>query len=309
MLISGYKPLVSNRLLYYNWIINECGLTHMSLCKNYDEKLKIIRAIPDKRIKTAKDIPLSTFIQEANNLCTWCRKDKEVLLKAGLESRYFSELPDRIDTLREAHSQYRAIIKEKNNTKSKLKEKKQRLLNVRSSLIKAYHYAFRHHKGILNQIAFINKKIDYKTGNKNRSSEPDIKKDSNNLKKTFRKRTRTTAAYIQNLNDLRLIGEQQIDLLKKINFDQSLLDEADALIREVSQLSGKIKTDKVFDNKQKELKKIRNQAYSWLKEAVDEIRTCGRFVFRRTDERYIGYISHYVKNKMKKQNKKKPDTA
>jgi len=45
-----------------------------------------------------------------------------------------------------------------------------------------------------------------------------------------------------------------------------------------------------------------------LKEAVDEIRRTGQYVFRRDKERFIGYISHHlrqVKGKQARNSKKK----
>ena len=40
---------------------------------------------------------------------------------------------------------------------------------------------------------------------------------------------------------------------------------------------------------------IRDQAYTHLKEAVDEIRASGQYVFWRNEERFQGYISQYHK--------------
>jgi len=40
---------------------------------------------------------------------------------------------------------------------------------------------------------------------------------------------------------------------------------------------------------------IRDQAFTYLKLAVDEIRECGKFAFWRNPDRLKGYISKYWK--------------
>ena len=57
-----------------------------------------------------------------------------------------------------------------------------------------------------------------------------------------------------------------------------------------------------------ETKKIRDQAYTHLKEAVDEIRETGRYVFRQDKKRVRAYASVYrrhIKSKQKQKPKKK----
>jgi vacuolar-type H+-ATPase subunit E/Vma4 len=60
--------------------------------------------------------------------------------------------------------------------------------------------------------------------------------------------------------------------------------------------------------KRSEAKKIRDQAYTHLKEAVDEIREFGRYVFRQNKKRSRVYASEYkrhIKSKQKRKPKKK----
>jgi hypothetical protein len=46
-----------------------------------------------------------------------------------------------------------------------------------------------------------------------------------------------------------------------------------------------------------EVKKIRNQAYTHLKEAVDLIYDCGKFVFCENPARLNGYCSNHLRMK------------
>ena len=47
----------------------------------------------------------------------------------------------------------------------------------------------------------------------------------------------------------------------------------------------------------KDVKKIRDQAYTHVKEAVDEICNCGQFLFRDDKERFRGYCSAHLRDK------------
>ena len=42
---------------------------------------------------------------------------------------------------------------------------------------------------------------------------------------------------------------------------------------------------------------IRDKAYTYMKQAVDEIRECGKFVFWRNPDRLKGYVSDFWKSK------------
>ena len=112
---------------------------------------------------------------------------------------------------------------------------------------------------------------------------------------------------MKDLNDLSLLGKDNTRLLEAINFDLSLLDKA-------AQTSGEMAVllDEMNRNTERyehsEAKKIRDQAYTHLKEAVDEILETGRYVFRQDKSHLKKYASEYrrqIKSKQKKKPKKK----
>jgi hypothetical protein len=49
---------------------------------------------------------------------------------------------------------------------------------------------------------------------------------------------------------------------------------------------------------------LRDQAYTHLKEAVDEIRDAGKYVFRQNEKRFRKYASEYRRNITSKQKQK-----
>jgi hypothetical protein len=95
---------------------------------------------------------------------------------------------------------------------------------------------------------------------------------------------------IKGLKELSALGRANQDLLTKIGFDMTLLDLA---AQKSNELSTK-KEEASWDSEDYlEAKKIRNQAFTHLKEAVDLIREYGRYVFWRNPARLKGYRSNY----------------
>jgi hypothetical protein len=60
-----------------------------------------------------------------------------------------------------------------------------------------------------------------------------------------------------------------------------------------------------------EVKKIRDQAFTHVKEAVDKIRKCGQYVFWRNPARVKGYRSNYLRrlNRRSDEGNNEPETG
>jgi hypothetical protein len=108
---------------------------------------------------------------------------------------------------------------------------------------------------------------------------------------------------IQELNNLAVIGKDNPLLLKKINFDMTLLDRAAETSTRMRGLLAAANCEREMTN---DGKKIRDQAYTHLKEAVDEIYECGQFAFRKDEERRRGYRSNYMYKRRKRYEGKAP---
>lgn len=128
--------------------------------------------------------------------------------------------------------------------------------------------------------------------------------DSSLIKKVKEIAKKSTRDYmIHGLYDLNTLGRDNQDLLIKIGFDFTLLDLA---VKKYDELTTK-NAAASFDSKDYlEAKTIRNQAYTHLKEAVDLIRECGKFVFCRNAYRLKGYRSNHLrKSKLRNTRRKK----
>jgi hypothetical protein len=103
---------------------------------------------------------------------------------------------------------------------------------------------------------------------------------------------------IQDLNDLAVIGRENLPPLLAVGFVAAKLDEAASKSRELSELRADASVDKRVD---RERKLLRDRAYTHLKQAVDEVRRCGQFVFWKDEERLQGYASEYNRTKNARQ--------
>ena len=109
------------------------------------------------------------------------------------------------------------------------------------------------------------------------------------------------ADMIQDLNDIAVLGKENPDPLTSIAFDLTKLDLAATRADELADLRARANGDK---GEQNESKIIRDRAFAYMKELVDEIREAGKYVFRNDKNRLKGYSSQYWKkiNRRKKEN-------
>ncbi|MCP5052249.1 MAG: hypothetical protein GY940_34090, partial [bacterium] len=201
--------------------------------------------------------------QEADTLHHWCEQDKEALTGAGLPWETVEDLPIRNGALIHSEALWNTELKARGEATRKWKQESPLAYQLREELLHAFRYAFRKHRGLLAKV------------------------------KITRKGKKHTGM-IQDLNDLAVMGKHNPGLLEAIGFDMSLLDKAAQTSSEMARLLARVTTEKLaYSN----TKRVRDQAYTHLKEAVDEIRECGRFVFWNNKGRLRGYRSHYMHTK------------
>jgi hypothetical protein len=238
----------------------------MSYIEDYNMKIEVIKTITNDQIKVPHNIPVHIYIMEAHYLYNWCQDDKEELMAKGLDWTVVEDLPVRCGALREAESNW-FIQKSQSRSSAKfwLKEASKGY-DLRNVLIHHFNYAFRNDSSLIVQV----KKIAER---------------------------RTNAGMLQGLKDLSALGKANRDLLIKIGFEFSLLDLAEQKSRE---LVTKKEASSSDSEDHLEAKKIRNQAYTHLKEAVDYIREYAKYVFWRNKGRLKRYRSNHLRNRNRK---------
>lgn len=232
--------------------------------KEFEEKLEIIRTISGNRLCAPHHIPVEAFIQEANDLYHWSQTDKEALIGGGLNWELVKDLPSRIETLVEAQARWVSAKKTGGDAQAAFAEQVSQANRLRDRLRRDFRHAFDERPALLAKL---------------------------------KHKSRDHAGLIQDLNDLSVLGRDNPEILEAIQFDTALLDQAARTAKELAALLARVTAEGKAD---KEAKIIRDQAYTYLKEAVDVIRRCGQYVFRLDKRRFQGYASQHLRKLRKK---------
>lgn len=230
----------------------------MTTKENYETKLPVISAIADDRIKTPI-IPVHVYVQEAGDLFKCCLKDEAALVGKGMHWEMVLDLPVRTGALREAETYWGDERCKREPWADQLPE----AYKLRDELLQELRFAYREDVELVARLKLVS------GGNGH-------------------------ADMIQDLNDLGKLGKNNPAPLEQVNFDMTRLDRAVVLVDECSPLYSDAKLER---SRSGEAKRIRDQAYTHLKEAVDEIRRYGRHIFRHDEERKKGYRSEHLKRK------------
>jgi hypothetical protein len=234
----------------------------MSSISDYNDLLPEIQAIKPEDV-LAPTMPVDVFVQEAENLYHWCPDDQAALIKAGLDWNLVTSLPVRAGACREAQSLWKKERNTRQQAEQDWKDESPDAFDLRDQLVHIFRYAFRKNEGLLGRVDEI------------------AQGDSN-------------SDMVQDLNDLSELGKANTDLLSPVTFDFPLLDAAAELSDRMGDLLGATNGERKKDS---EAMLIRDKAFTYLKQAVDEIRECGKFVFWRNPDRLKGYNSDYWKTK------------
>lgn len=249
----------------------------MSEISNYEEEVAKINALTDEETKVIT-VPVNDFLQESENLYQWCLPDKDQLINKGLDETLISSLLTRTAICREAQAKWVVEQKAIKDAKKIWQEKWPIAEKLLDQLLADCRYAFR----------------------KNQNLTKSVTKIASG---------KTNAEMIQALSDIAELGTQNIELLMATNFDATKLETARNSSSELASILAQVNQE---TNTKNPALVFRNKSYTYLRIAVDEIRNCGKYVFRDDENRAKGYISEYShkqyqKSKSKKDNDKSKD--
>ena len=242
----------------------------MSNQTDYASKLDAANAIPEDQVQTPY-IPVGIYLQEAEDLYHWSMQDKDKLVAASLPAVKIKNLPTYTGACRIAQSMWMKDQQQRKDSEDEWKEEAPKAFDLRDRLVHALDFAYRDDSDL-------SRRVDA------------IREGAGN------------ADMIQDLSDIAVLGKANPGPLKKINFDLKLLDKAEELSDTLGDLLGRVNGDRLSTN---ESKIIRDRMYTLLKQNVDEIRDCGKFVFWRNDDRLRGYSSNYMRRNRGKSKKVK----
>ena len=203
-------------------------------------------------------IPVDIFLQEAPDLNNWSGQDNDRRVGRGLDRALYESLSMRIGALRHAQSLWDATWHIKEDAQKQWANASPIGFALTNTLGHEFLFAYRNESDILSTVRHINEGSG-------------------------------SADMVQDLSDFEVLGRKFPEPLEAIQFDFSQLDTA---VEMSTRLSGLLAASR-GKKSDKKLKKDRDQVYTYLKVAVDEIREYGKFVFWQNPERLKGYASDY----------------
>ena len=206
-------------------------------------------------------MPMGVYLQEAADLYAWMQADKDELVGAGYDWQAAEGLPTRIGAARHAQSIWKACRFARAEAQKQYAEESPAAFDLRDIIVHHMLFAYRDQADVLSRVQA-------------------VMEGSGN------------ADMLQDLSDLAVIGRTYPEPLRKINFDVDLLTQADETVLRLSPLLATATGETSPDN---EAKLNRDRSYTYLKEAVDEIRVVGQYVFWRDRKRARGYGSDYLR--------------
>ncbi|MFO8074169.1 MAG: hypothetical protein R6V85_20095 [Polyangia bacterium] len=236
----------------------------MSNKSDYEQHASAIQAIPDKEAKYP-NMPIGIFLQEAEDLHAWASHDLDELKAHGLDPALVEALPTRTGAARYAQSMWNSRRFTREEAQKKFALLAPEAYDLQARLVHSMLFAYRKNPDVKGRVQAIAEG----------SGDADM---------------------VQDLSDLAVHGKDNPEPLEAINFEMSLLDQAASKSDELGALLGVAHGEEATD---KEVKIMRDKAYTFLKQAVDEVREYGRFVFWRDESRAVGYASEYHRKKPK----------
>ncbi len=227
--------------------------------ENFENLKGSIEAIQPADTKIP-NMPVDVYLQEASDLQEWSKKDQPQLVKVGVDPTYFDILEARIGALRHAQSVWNKDQYTKEEAQQEWDELSPKAYDLKNELEHAFRFAFRKRPDLLNKV----QGIEEGTSN---------------------------ADLVQDLSDLATLGKANITLLTAINLDEAKLDKAASEASDLSILLAKANGERKEDSSPKI---TRDKAYTYLKEAVDEIYEAGKYLFWKDKAKLKGYYSRYL---------------
>ncbi|WKK79207.2 hypothetical protein [Marivirga arenosa] len=207
------------------------------------------------------NMPVDVYLQEASDLFEWSKADQKQLIEVGVPKNYFDEFEARIGALRYAQSIWNKDQYTKEEAQQEWDEMSPKAVDLKNEIEHAFRFAFRKRQDLLSKV----QGVEQGTSN---------------------------ADLVQDLSDLAALGLANLPLLKAINFEEDKLHLAASQASEMSILLAKANGER----KENSSPKItRDKAYSYLKQAVDEIYEAGKYVFWKDEARRKGYSSRYFR--------------
>lgn len=221
------------------------------------------------------NMPSCVYASESETFQSWANEDSDKLAIAGVSIERIAQIGIRAFVFREYQSAWLVVRRTGKDAENQWNEFAEGAYDLCDEMKHAFKYAFRNEPELLGRV----NEIAQGTGN------PDM---------------------IQDLKTYSKLGLAHQELLTPIGFDITKLDAASSMSDEGANLLAEANGSKLKGN----VKKVdRDRAYTYLKEVVDEVRACGKYLFRKDKKRLVGYQSDYWKSKKSRTKKTELEQA
>ncbi len=245
----------------------------MDYSEGYKLLVEKIKAINEEDIAPIY-MPSEHLASEGQSLYLWAMEDKDDLIKRGVTLEMINDLHNGSEALLTAEAIWKHNLESTQEYSKIWSEKLPYSLDLRQEAIATFRYAFRKDQNLLASIEDIN----------SGSSHPDL---------------------VSDLHELHLLGTKHIDKLNAIGFEEELIPKLKGSSENMANLLANINGERMRKDKSK---LIRDQAFTYLKDVIDEIRACGKFTFRKDPARLKGYRSKYNRAKYIKRKRATEDS-
>jgi len=230
--------------------------------EDFDLNAATIESIADA---ASPAIPIAAMLQEAEDLYVWSQPDKAPLVAAGLDWTLVDSLPARTGACRYAQSLWQQQYQSREEAQREWATRSPEAYALRDELVHHFLFAYRNAPDLLAHA----RRIAEGAGH---------------------------ADMVQDLADLAVLGKANPAPLETIGLDLAQLTTAETLAEEMADLLARSNGERTNDS---QLRVTRDKAYTYLKQAMDEIRRVGQYIFWRNDERQRGYTSKYIRKHSK----------
>ncbi len=237
----------------------------MQFDPQYADSIAIIMSIEDELIRSL-DMSEEDALDEAYTLNEVVLEDEALLRSRGCPEQFIDTLLSRITLFSYITSYILLKIDDDASIQETWKSEKRKGYALRRKLLGAFEVAYRKEVKRLAQIDSI-------------------------------KEGRGDADMIIDLRSYAEMGTAYPEQLAKIFFDMTELENARTLSNQLSTLLAKCN---IAPDEEKELRELRNRAYTWLKEAMDEIKTFGLWIHADDQEKRERYMSAFHQDSAKK---------
>lgn len=228
------------------------------------DKLNVIMseilAIPAEKV-THPIMPTNIYVQEVDDLYMNCQKDKDKLAIRGITIKKIKSLLPLAAALTEAESNWFIERDKKEKEHQKWMEVSGPAHELRNLILHDYRFGYRNCDDIMTKLK--------KVGEGHSHSD-----------------------MIQDLSKLIALGKEYPEELSEMNFDLTLLEEAQVFVDTL----GLIYSASKAEDNCSETKDIRDRVFTCLSMIVNDIRAAGQNLFWRTPERLKHYRSAYRHN-------------